>query len=88
MPTGNGIAFEARIGKGSLFVLCADPDKDIEKRPAMRQLIHSVKNYVASEAFTPAQELKMYQLDALFELPAKNKKGTESNAAIKQLLNQ
>ena len=40
-----GIAFEARIGKGSLFILCADPDKDIEKRPAMRQLLHSVKNY-------------------------------------------
>ena len=28
-----GIAFEARIGKGSLFILCADPDKDIEKTP-------------------------------------------------------
>ena len=44
-----------RQGKGSLFILCADPDKDIEKRPAMRQLLHSVKNYVASKAFTPAK---------------------------------
>ena len=83
-----GIAFEARIGKGSLFILCADPDKDIEKRPAMRQLLHSVKNYVASKAFTPAKELKIYQLDALFEPPVKHKKGAEDNAAIKQLLNQ
>ena len=54
----------------------------------MRQLLHSVKNYVASKAFTPAKELKIYQLDALFEPPVKLKKGAEDNAAIKQLLNQ
>ena len=83
-----GIAFEARIGKGSLFILCADPDKDIEKRPAMRQLLHSVKNYVASKAFTPVKELQIYQLDALFAPSVKHKKGTKDNAAIKQLLNQ
>lgn len=83
-----GIAFEARIGKGRLFVLSVDPDKEIEKRPAMKQLLHSVKNYMASDVFAPVNELKMHQLDALFE-PASGKSAeTEDNAAIKQLLNQ
>lgn len=83
-----GIAFEARVGKGRLFVLCANPEKDAEKRPAMKQLLHSVKNYVASDTFAPANELKMYQLDALFELPSEKKADKEDNAAAKQLLNQ
>lgn len=83
-----GIAFEARIGKGRLFVLCADPDKEIEKRPAMKQLLHSIKNYVASNAFAPVNELKMHQLDALFEPVSERSAETEENAAIKQLLNQ
>lgn len=83
-----GIAFEARIGKGRLFVLCADPDKEIEKRPAMKQLLHSIKSYVASNAFAPVNELKMHQLDALFEPASEKSTETQDNAAIKQLLNQ
>lgn len=83
-----GIAFEACVGKGHLFVLCADPEKDIEKRPAMKQLLHSVRNYVASDAFAPTAELNMYQLDALFAPASGKKEGTENNAAAKQLLNQ
>lgn len=83
-----GIAFEAKVGKGRLFVLCADPEKDIDKRPAMNQLLYSVKNYVASDAFNPACELKPYQLDALFDLSTEKSTDKTDNAAIKQLLNQ
>ena len=81
-----GIAFEARIGKGSLFILCADPDKDIEKRPAMRQLLHSVKNYVASKAFTPVKELQIYQLDALFAPSVKHKKGNKRQCSHQTII--
>lgn len=83
-----GIAFEARVGKGRLFVLCVDAEKEIEKRPAMKQLLYSVKRYVASEDFMPVNELKTYQLDSLFEPISDKKTGTKENAAIKQLLNQ
>ena len=61
-----GIAFEAQVGNGKLFILAVDPDKDIEKRPATRQLLSSVKNYVTSTQFNPVFKLYDYQLDALF----------------------
>lgn len=82
-----GIAFEARVEKGALFVLCTDPDKQMEKRPAMVQLLNSVKNYVASDLFIPRQTLKLHELDALFDTTEKPRTETE-NAAIKQLLNK
>lgn len=83
-----GIAFEARVGKGCLFILCVDPQKNIEKRPAMSQLLYSVRKYVASDAFIPAEELKLYQLDALFNTVSDKKTGTIDADVVKQLLNQ
>lgn len=83
-----GIAFEARVDKGSLFVLNVDIDKDAATRPAMRQLLYSVRKYVASDAFRPAVSIQPYQLDALFDNTVKQDKGTSENAAVKQLLNQ
>ena len=84
-----GIAFEARVGKGRLFVLCIDPEKDIANRNATRQLLRSVGKYVASpDVFVPACELTGYELDALFDdVPDRQEKEQES-AAVKQLLNQ
>lgn len=52
-----GIAFEARVGKGRIFVLNVDIEKDADKRLATRQLLHSVQQYVASEQFRPSDEL-------------------------------
>ena len=52
---------------GKLFVLVVDPVKDIEKRPAMQQLLRSVRNYVASDRFAPTVTLQLYELDALFD---------------------
>ena len=63
-----GIAFEAQVENGKLFILAVDPDKDIEKRPATRQLLTSVMNYVASERFNPICKLHYYQLDTLFSM--------------------
>ena len=52
---------------GKLFVLVVDPVKDIEKRPAMQQLLTSARNYVASDRFAPPVTLQLYELDALFD---------------------
>lgn len=52
---------------GKQFVLVVDPVKDIEKRPAMQQLLTSARNYVASDRFAPTVTLQLYELDALFD---------------------
>ena len=52
---------------GKLFGLVVDPVKDIEKRPAMQQLLTSARNYVASDRFAPTVTLQLYELDALFD---------------------
>lgn len=83
-----GIAFEANVGKGKLFVLCADVEKNIAQRPAMRQLLTSVKCYVASDNFVPAVTLLPYQLDALFARTAQDKPSEATGAAVMQLLNR
>ena len=61
-----GIAFEARVDAGKLYVLAIDPEKDIGNRAATKQLLTSVMNYMSSDRFNPACSLKTYQLDALF----------------------
>ncbi|MFV0345031.1 MAG: sugar-binding domain-containing protein [Bacteroidales bacterium] len=84
-----GIAFEAKVGEGRLFVLCIDPDKDIKDRDVSRQLINSIKNYMASGA-APADicELEEYQVDTIIN----NTDGTSGDGmnddAVKQLLNK
>lgn len=71
---------------GKLFVLVVDPVKDIEKRPAMQQLLTSVRNYVASDRFAPTVTLQLYELDALFDYNKIQETETRSDEAIKQLL--
>ncbi len=83
-----GISFEAKVGNGKLFVLCVDPEKDMEKRPAMQQLLTSVRNYVASGSFAPAVSLQPYELDALFDYGKIRNTETQSSEAIRQLFNQ
>ncbi len=82
-----GIAFEARVGNGRLFVLCVDPVKNIDKRPATRRLLRSVADYVSGSDFNPAVSLEPHQVKALFTPPTV----TDSNGtsdAVRQLLNQ
>lgn len=83
-----GIAFEAKVGNGKLFVLCADVRKDMDKRLAMQQLLVSVKNYVASSRFNPAVQVQAYELDRLFFKNLKKEKEKEPGEAIRQLLNK
>ncbi len=83
-----GVAFEARIGKGKLFVLCMDTETDSANRPAARQLLTSIEQYVASERFAPTVTLAEHALDALFSENAAGETDTGTEAAVKQLLNQ
>lgn len=82
-----GISFEANVAGGKLFVLCVDPEKDMEKRPAMQQLLTSVRNYVASDRFAPSVSLQPYELDALFDYSKIHNTETQSSEAVRQLLN-
>lgn len=82
-----GVAFEAKVGPGKLFVLCVDPEKNIDSRPATRRLFRSVMDYVGSESFDPAATLEPYQVKAIFT-PATEAADGSASEAIRQLLNQ
>lgn len=82
-----GIAFEVRAGRGKLFVLCTDMDRDMAQRPASRQLFHSVAQYVASSDFTPKPEVSLTELDMIFGSSSVETKKTGNDAVIKHLLN-
>lgn len=85
-----GIAFEAQAGSGKLFVLCADMEKDMDKRPASRQLFHSVGKYVGSADFAPTTKVTLAELDMIFGDSSAKAQGAkdQNDEAIKQLLNK
>lgn len=83
-----GIAFEAKVGDGSLLVLCTDLYKNIDSRPATQQLIYSFKNYVSSDSFVPAAEVPAYLLDSVFDVNIDERKSVNNSSAINQLLNK
>lgn len=64
-----GTLFEAKVGKGNLFVCAADLENDLNARPSARQLRHSVLSYLTSSRFAPKAELTLSQLDKLFQPP-------------------
>jgi hypothetical protein len=82
-----GIAFEAQVENGNLFILSMDPEKDLEQREATKQLLFSVKKYISSDKFKPSVKLPAYELDALFHDPSDHSE-EQNNTAVKQLLNQ
>lgn len=83
-----GIAFEANVDRGRLFVLCVDTPADLTDRPATRQLLRSVEAYVASDAFRPAATCRPWEIERLFSPAPAPAAGSADNAAIRQLLNQ
>lgn len=48
-----GIGFEAKVNGGKLLVLAVDTKKDMDNRPATRQLLQSIDKYVKSDKFSP-----------------------------------
>ncbi len=56
-----GLIWECRAGNGRLLVCTADLT-DCEGRPAARQLLYSIKNYMNSGEFAPKTELSLEAL--------------------------
>ena len=84
-----GIAFEASVGKGKLFVLCMNADRDMDKRPASRQLLRSIARYVGSGEFAPRSRVSFPELDMIFQAAAKQPQTSgKGDEAVRQLLNQ
>jgi hypothetical protein len=57
---------EAKVGSGKLVIVAADITRDLEKRPAARQLRYSLLQYMNSNSFRPSVELSKGQLQTLF----------------------
>ena len=62
-----GILLEGKIGNGKLMVCSADLQKDLDKRPAARQLRQSILQYMASDRFNPSASLDPALVKALYQ---------------------
>lgn len=62
-----GIGFEASVCGGKLLVLAMDAEKDIDKRPAARQLLRSIDKYVRGDGFAPRAVVDIEELQSLYE---------------------
>lgn len=58
-----GNLFEAKVGPGKLLFCSIDLSSDLNNRPAARQLLTSLTNYVGSDKFHPQSELTTEKLD-------------------------
>ena len=61
-----GLVFEARVGNGRLLVCSIDLNRNLQERPAARQLRASLLAYAAGEHFDPKTRIELAQVQALF----------------------
>ncbi len=59
------MAFEAKVGEGKLFVLSLDLQKDMDNRPASRQLLNSILSYMNSNDFNPSVQIRSEDISGL-----------------------
>jgi hypothetical protein len=59
------LAFEARVGRGSLIVCSIDLLTDMEKRPEARQLLYSLSSYACSSGFRPGGRVDIASVRAI-----------------------
>jgi hypothetical protein len=59
------LLFEGKVGKGKILISGIDLQSDLNQRPEARQLLYSLKKYMASGKFNPAVELSMNQINKL-----------------------
>ncbi|RYG66139.1 discoidin domain-containing protein, partial [bacterium] len=69
-----GNLFEAKVGQGKLLYCAIDLSSDLPNRPAARQLLASLTNYVGSDKFRPQSQLTTETLDGWLA-PHPNKLG-------------
>jgi len=55
--------WECKVGKGKLMVCSVDFNKDMDKRPASKQLKKSILEYMKSNSFNPITELTFSQIE-------------------------
>ena len=60
------LIFECNVGKGKLLVSGIDLLADKENRLEARQLLYSLKKYMASEKFKPNEEVSILTIKSLF----------------------
>ncbi len=53
-----GLLFEVKVSNGKLLVSGIDFHQNMDKRPAARQLLYSLKQYMLSEDFQPSVSLQ------------------------------
>jgi hypothetical protein len=64
-----GLVIEACVGKGRLLMASIDFDKNMDRRPAARQLLRSLKMYAAGSEFRPKSKLTPNQVRKFFKEP-------------------
>ncbi|MDD4646132.1 MAG: beta-galactosidase, partial [Bacteroidales bacterium] len=54
-----GLVIEAKVGSGKLIITGTDLKQNLDKRPAARQLLFSLRQYASSVAFQPSSALTL-----------------------------
>jgi hypothetical protein len=62
-----GLIFECQAGNGKLIVSGIDLQSDLDKRPEARQLLYSLKSYMAGDKFSPNQKIDIQKISALYQ---------------------
>ena len=60
------LIFEAKVGNGKLLITGIDLQYEQQNRPEARQLLYSLKSYMAGEQFSPKTELPLAEIKSLF----------------------
>jgi hypothetical protein len=60
-----GYVFEAQVGKGKLLACSANLSTNLDQRPAARQLLVSLLEYLGSKSFAPGATLTTEAMDGL-----------------------
>jgi len=62
-----GLLVEANVGKGKLLICSIDLKTDLGRRPVARQLLYSLRRYLAGRDFSPKQTVSFAALRRLFK---------------------
>ncbi|MDN5286905.1 MAG: beta-galactosidase [Mucilaginibacter sp.] len=62
-----GLIFECKAGNGKLIVSGIDLQSDLDKRPEARQLLYSLKSYMAGDQFSPGQKIDIQKIESLYK---------------------
>jgi len=65
-----GLIFEAKVGRGRLLVCSIDLRSNLDKRPAARQMLHSLLKYIESERFDPRHSVEIELIRSLLRKPS------------------